>query len=100
MKRNRVDRVVLLAVGASQQLALRRQVQGDIAFHLDGPDDEHSGGHQDRAALVLIAGVNCCLHGRGIERGTVAFGSEIADVIGLGAEVLVGSRLCLRAGSG
>ena len=100
MQRNRVDRVVLLAVGAPQQLALRRQVQGDIAFHLDGPDDEYAGGHQHRAALVVIAGVNRRLHRRGIERGAVACRSEIADVVGLGAEVLVGSLLCLRIGRG
>ena len=61
-------------------LPSRRQVQGDVALHLDGPDDEHPRRHQHRAALILVAGVDGRLHRRGIERDTVAFGAEIADV--------------------
>ena len=74
VQRDGVAGVVLLAVGAAEQLASGGDVQGDVALQFDGADDEHAGGDEHRAALVAIAGVDRGLDGRGVERVAVAFG--------------------------
>ncbi len=63
-------------------------------------DGKHARGNQHRAALVFVAGVDGGLQRRRIEGDAVAFGSEIADVVGLGAEVVSGPRLRLCIGDG
>ena len=94
---NGVDGVILLAVGAAKQGAAGGDVQSDVALHLDGADDEDAGGDDHRAALIAIARVDRGLQRRGVERDAVAFGSEIADVVGLDADGPVGGGLCLGA---
>src|SRR5215472_9439373 len=49
-ERNCIGRVILLAIGAAQQLALRRDAQRNVALHLDSANDEDAGGHEHGAA--------------------------------------------------
>ena len=74
-------------------------MQRDIALHLDGADQEDTRGHQHRAPLVLITCVNRRLHRGGVERGAVALGAKVADVVGARAEIVVGCRMRLRSSS-
>ncbi len=76
LQRNFVDRAILPAISAPQQFAFSRKMQRDIAFHLDGSDNEDARRNHNRAALVLIARINRGLDGRGIERGTIALSSN------------------------
>ena len=82
--------MVLLAVGAAEQLTLGRNVQGHVALHLDGADDEHSGGHQHGSALILMAGVDGSLHRLRVERRAIAFRAEVDDVVDPGAGGVTG----------
>ena len=77
VQRDRVDGVILLAVAAAQQCSGCGDVQGDVALHFHGADDENSGGNQNRSAVIFGAGVD-----RGLERG----GIEVVPVT-LGAVV-------------
>jgi len=61
-------------------------MQSDIALHLHGSDDEDPGRDENRAAAVLIAGVDGGLQGLRGERYPIAFSAEIEDVIGAGAK--------------
>src|ERR1700733_2764894 len=84
--------MILFAVGGPKQFALRRNVQRYIAFDLYGADDKAPRRNKDSPALVLRAGVNRSLHGSGVERGSVALGAEIADIINARTEVVRGLR--------
>lgn len=73
--------MVLLAVGAAEQLALGRNVQGDVALDLDGSDYEHAGRYEHGPALIAIAGINRGLQCCRIEGHAVALRAEVADVV-------------------
>ena len=92
-ERDGVGGAVLLAVGAAEEFALGGDVQGDVAFELDGADDEDAGGNEDGAALVFVASVDGGLEGAGVESFAVACGAEVADVVDAGAEGGIGGML-------
>src|SRR5690348_11242314 len=51
-ERNVIGGAVLLAVGAAEELAVRSDVQRDIAFHLDRADNKYTRGDQHGSSLV------------------------------------------------
>jgi len=71
----------LLAIGNAQELALRGDVQGDVALELDGADDEYSCGDKDRATLVGGAGIDGGLDGGGVESLAIALGAVVTDIV-------------------
>lgn len=83
VKRDGLGRMVLVPISAAQQLALRRKVQFDIALHLDRADDKHAGGHKNRPALVLVAGINRGLNGGCVQRANLE--QDVREAYRLGA---------------
>lgn len=81
------SRVVLLAVGTAKQLALRGNMERNVALHLHCSDDEYTRGHENRSAQVLIARINRRLHRGCIQRLAITFCAEIADVVSARSEV-------------
>ena len=84
--------MVLLAVGAAEQFALRGDVQRHVALDLDGSDDEYAGGHQHRAALVLMARIDGGLQRVGVESLAIALRAEVDDVVDADAVVCRSGR--------
>jgi hypothetical protein len=76
-----VDRVILLpVVGAPSKWAAAGA--GDVALQFDRADVERAGGHEHSTSAVPVAGIDCQLERRGIERLPVALRAVVADVIG------------------
>ena len=84
-ERHGVHVVVLLAVGGAQQRSVGRDAQRDVALELDHADDEDACRHQHDSAPIAGAGIDGGLHGRRVERGAVALGAEVADIVDAGA---------------
>ena len=90
---NRIRRVILLAIGTAQQFALRGNMQGDIALHLDCSDKEHASGNNNRSSLILATGIDGRLQSAGVKTDTVTLSAKVPDVVNACAQSPIVIRL-------
>lgn len=93
-ERNRIGRVILLAIGGAQQLSLCCDVQRDIALHLDDANNEHTGRHEHCAALILVARIDRRLDRHRVERCAVALRAEITNVVDARTQIVASACGC------
>ncbi len=92
VKRDGVDGVILLAVGAAQQFSASCYTQSDIASEFERADEECARRNQDNAAALAMAFIDGGLHRRRVQRNAIAFRAVIADVIDPRAEIVLRRR--------
>ena len=67
--------------GLPSSLPFGDEVERDVALELERADKKSAGGDEDGAAAIGVTLIDGGLDGVGVERGAVALGAELFDVV-------------------
>src|ERR1700761_179117 len=96
-ERNRIDGVILFAVGTPKQRSAGGDVQRHVTLQLCCANLKDPGRNKHCAATVARAGVDGRLQRTCVQRLAIALRAEVANVVHAGAKIIAGimlGRLC------
>src|SRR6266702_1894061 len=90
-QRDRIHRVILFSLRATEQFPGRGNMKRDIALEFCRTNYEGSSRNQYGATALAIAGINRCLQRSRVESCAIALGAEAANIVDSRTQVVAGS---------